>query len=429
MSTDTATNDPYVLPEQLCIGLYVHLDLSWTEHPFTFSSFKIKSLDQIATIQGLGLKRVRYAPGKSDSKPLAAPKPGDAPAAPPPPPLPRDEDPAFHAKRARMQRLGEQRAKAAACEKELLSAAKTIKSINQNVFSRPEEVKEAAGTLIKSIADSMLVDADVSIQLMADKVGGEEVYYHSLNVSLLSMMLAKELKAPAPVVQMVGMGALFHDIGELEIPDRIVRKQEARTKAETALLQMHCEYGVNIARKMNLPNEVLQVIAQHHEKVDGSGYPSGATAAQMSLLTRIVSLVNAYDEMCNPPNAAKAMTPHEALSMMFAQQRNQYDQLAMSTFVRCMGVYPPGTIVVLSNGATAMVVSVNTSKPLRPVVLVYDPSVPKEEAIVVDLEVEQDVSITKTMRPQQLSSDAYAYLSPRKRMTYYFDTESGKVGS
>lgn len=429
MSADAASSEHYVLPEQLCIGLYVHLDLSWTEHPFTFSSFKIKSLDQVATIQGLSLQRVRYSPSKSDSKPLAPPKATDKPPLQPPPPLPVSESPVFQAKQARMKRLEEQRAKSAACEKELLSAARTIKSINQNIFSRPEEVKEAAGTLIKSIADSMLVDADVSIQLMADKVGGEEVYYHSLNVSLLSMMLAKELKAPAPVVQMVGMGALFHDIGELEIPDRIVRKQEALSKAEAALLQMHCEYGVNIAKRMNLPNEVLQVIAQHHERVDGSGYPAGVTAAQMSLLSRIVSLVNAYDKCCNPANPAKAMTPHEALSMMFAQQRNQFDQLAMSTFVRCMGVYPPGTIVVLSNGAIAMVASVNTTKPLRPVVLVYDPSVPKEEAIVVDLEVEQDVSITKTMRPQQLSSDAHAYLSPRKRMTYYFDTESGKVGA
>ena len=425
MSPDTASTEHYILPAQLCVGLYVHLDLSWTEHPFTFSSFKIKSLDQVATIQGLGLPRVRYAPSKSDNPPLAAPKPGDSPAAPPPPP--RNDDPAFHAKRARMERLEAQRTKAAACEKELLSAAKTIKSINQNVFSRPQEVKEAASALIQSIADSMLVDADVSIQLMADKVGGEEVYYHSLNVSLLSMMLAKELKAPAPVVQMVGLAALFHDIGELEIPDRIVRKQDVRSKAETALFQMHCDYGVAIAKKMGLPGDVQQVIAQHHERVDGSGYPQGATAAQMSLLTRIISLVNAYDELCNPPNADKAMTPHEALSMMFAQQRSQFDQLAMSTFVRCMGVYPPGTIVVLSNGAVAMVVSVNTSKPLRPVVLVYDPSVPKEEAIVVDLEVEQDVCVNKTMRPQQLSGEAHAYLSPRKRMTYYFDTESGRT--
>lgn len=427
MSDHKPAGEHFIHPEQLCVGLYVHLDLTWTEHPFTFSSFKIKSQEQITTIQGLGLARVRYSPGKSDAKPLPVPNATDAPALPTA--RPEHDAAASQAKRERMKRVSEQRAKAAACQKELLSSARTVKLINQNVFAQPEETKAAATTLIKAMADSMMVDADVSIQLMVDKVGGEEVYFHSLNVSLLSMMLAKELKAPLPLVQLVGMGALFHDIGELEIPDRIVRKFEARTKAEQALLQMHCEYGLNIGKKMRLPNEVLQVIAQHHEKADGSGYPAGLTGTQMSLMARIVSLVNAYDELCNPPNPAKALTPHEALSTMFAQQRNQYDQLAMSTFVRCMGVYPPGTLTVLSNEAIAMVVSVNTTKPLRPVALVYDPAVPKEEAIMVDLEAEPDVSITRAMRPQQLSADAYAYLAPRKRMTYYFDSDSGKVGS
>lgn len=417
----------YITPEQLCIGLFVHLDLSWTQHPFTFSSFKIKSLDQIATIQSLGLIQVRYSPEKSDSPPLPPP-PADTP---PPPPLatpPRETDPAFAAKRERMARLQAQRDRAAACEKELLSAAKTVKSINKDVFAKPEEVRESAKSLIAGMAASMLVDADVSIQLMADKVGHEDVYYHSLNVSILSMMLAKELKAPTPVIQLVGMGALFHDIGELEIPDRIAKSKDPLNKSELALFQQHCEYGVTIGKKMGLSPEVLQVILQHHEKVDGSGYPNQAKAAQMSLLSRIVSLVNAYDELCNPHNLAKALTPHEALSTIFAQQRTQYDQLAMSTFVRCMGVYPPGTIVVLNNGATGMVVSQNTTKPLRPVVLIHDPSVPREEAVLVDLEVEPDVSITKTLRPAQLSPEIHAYLSPRKHTTYFFDSENGKVG-
>ena len=433
MSASAKTSEHDITPEQLCIGLHVHLDLSWTEHPFTFSSFKIKSLDQIAIIQGLGLKRIRYSPSKSDAKPL--------PAAAPATPDKHAEtqasdqqaviyaaDPAVKAKHERMHRLAEQRARTNACEQGLLSAANTIKSINKDVFSKPDEVREAANTLITTIADSMLVDADVSVQLMADKVGGEDAYFHSLNVSLLSMMLAKELKAPAAMVQMVGVGALFHDIGELEIPEQILRKQETLNKSELALLKLHGEYGINIAKKMGLPTEVLQVIAQHHERVDGSGYPLGLTAAQMSLPSRIVSLVNAYDELCNPPNPATALTPHEALSTLFAQQRAQFDPLCMSTFVRCMGVYPPGTVVILSNGATAMVVSVNTSKPLRPVVVVYDPAVPKEAAIVVDLDTEQDISITQTIRPQNLAPDAHAYLSPRKRMTYYFDTQPGQPG-
>ncbi|HET8870785.1 MAG TPA: HD domain-containing phosphohydrolase [Aquabacterium sp.] len=424
MSDTVVDSGPYVQPEQLCIGLYVHLDLSWTQHPFTFSSFKIKSKEQIETIQSLGLNRIRYNPDKSDcSPPAREPTP---PTASPTQTLPPagESDAVVAAKRDRMARLDRQRAKAQACEKELVSAAQTVRSINQNVFSRPDEVRESAITLIEGMAASMLVEADVSIQLMADKVGGEEVYHHALNVSLLSMMLAKELKAPAETVRSVGLAALFHDIGELEIPDRIRKQITPLNKAELALWQQHCEYGTQIGKKLSLPADVLHVIGQHHERVDGTGFPAHLKAPQMSLMTRIVSLVNAYEELCNPRDPSRAHTPHEALSTMFAQQRSQFDPLAMSTFVRCMGVYPPGTIVVLSNGTTGMVVSVNTTKPLRPMVLVFDPAVPREEAILVDLEQEADVSVTKTLKPPQLSPEAHTYLAPRKRVTYYFDSES-----
>ncbi len=118
-----------------------------------------------------------------------------------------ENDPAYQAKRARLERLATQRAKVSGCEREFLSTTRTIKSINQNLFSKPDEVREQAATLIGAMADSMLVDTDIAIQLMADKVGGEDVYYHSLNVTLLSMMLAKEMKAPAEAIKLLGTGA------------------------------------------------------------------------------------------------------------------------------------------------------------------------------------------------------------------------------
>lgn len=427
MSSNAGVGDHYITPSQLCVGLYIHLDLTWVEHPFTFSSFKIKNEEQIATIRGLGLERIRFSPARSDVEP---PPP---PAVEPPPPVVQagshEDDPAYQAKRERLERLASQRAKVAACEREFLSTTRTIRLINQNLFAQPTEVKEQADQLIQAMADSMLVDADIAIQLMADKIGGEDVYHHSLNVTLLSMMLAKEMKAPAQAIKLLGTGALFHDIGEVEIPDRIVRKIEPMNRAELALFQQHCMYGVEIGKKLELAPESLLVIAQHHERIDGSGYPQRLLAPQLSLLSRIVALVNAYDELCNPPNLAKAMTPHEALSVLYAQQRAQFDPMAMTTFVRCMGVYPPGTLVVLSNGALGMVVSVNSSRPLKPTLLIYDPAVPKEEAILVDLEQEPDVVVSKTLKPQQLPQAAYDYLAPRKRMSYYFSAENGKVAS
>lgn len=422
LERDDHSNDHYISPQQLCIGLHIHLDLSWMDHPFTFSSFKIKSLDQIATIQSLGLTRIRYSPGKSEADPLEAPE-GEAP--PPPPAMSREDDPAYRAKRERMQRLAAQRAKVNACEREFHSATKAIKSITQNLFARPKESYEAAKGLANTMVESMLTDADVAITLMNDKVGNEDVYYHSLNVTVLAMMLAKELKAPAEAIKSLGVGALFHDIGKVEIPDRVLRKIDPLTHAEQQLMQQHVVYGLEIGKKLELSGEVMAVVAQHHEHVDGSGYPRGLQGNQISLLARIVTIVNAYDNLCNPPNPAKAMTPHEALSVMYAQQRAHFDANALSVFIRCMGVYPPGSIVVLSNETIGMVVAVNSTRPLKPTVLVYDPAVPKDEAVLVDLEQEQDVAIARTLKPQQLPRPVFEYLSPRRRVTYYFDAESG----
>lgn len=416
------SDDAFISPAQLLIGLHVHLDLPWTQHPFTFSSFKIKSLEQIETLQSLGLERIRYSPAKSDAQPLALP--ADAP----PPAVqhsPGDEA-AYAAKRARIERLLAQQQRAAACEREFLSAARALKAMTQNVFARPEQAREEGLALIKGMADSMLTDADVAINLMKDKIGGEETYHHALNVTLLAMMLAKELKAPPEAIRVMGVGALFHDIGKLDLPDSLVRKPDALSKPERSLLQQHCAYGVEIARKLGLSGEATSIIVQHHEHMDGTGYPKGLQGQAISMLARMVGLVNAYDNLCNPNNLAQALTPHEALSVLYAQQRSRFDATALSTFVRCMGVYPPGTLVVLSNDSMGIVTSVNSSRPLKPTVLVYDPSVPKESAVLVELELEPDVSIARTLKPQQLPQAVYDYLSPRKRQAYYFDTQQSR---
>lgn len=409
-----------LLPAQLCIGLYVHLDLPWTEHPFTFSSFKIKDLEQVAAIQALGLARIRYSPERSDGRPLDTPQNAPAPAPSSPP---ASEDPAYQSKRERLERMAAHQAKVAACERALMSSSRVVKSINQNLFAQPKQAYEEAGTLIGSLTDSMLVDADVAIQLMADKVGGEDVYIHSLNVAILSMVLARELKAPAAAIKLLGLGALLHDIGKADLPERVVRKSTPLSAAETAVYQMHCEKGVAISQTMGVAPEVRAIIEQHHEHADGSGYPRRLSGNQLSLLTRIVALVNAYDNLCNPVDPRRAMTPHEALSIIYGQRRSQFDNMVLTTFVRSVGIYPPGTVVTLSNGTLGMVVSVNSSRPLKPTVLVYDPAVPKDSAIVVDLEQEPEVTVASTLRPQQLPPEVFDYLSPRKRMTYYFNTE------
>jgi hypothetical protein len=128
------------------------------------------------------------------------------------------------------------------------------------------------------------------------------------------------------------------------------------------------------------------VIAQHHEHADGSGFPAGLNSDRMTMAARIVALVNRYDNLCNPRLPARALTPHEALSLLFAQGRSKFDTSILGAFIKMMGVYPPGSTVQLTDDRYATVVAVNSSRPLKPSVLVHDPAVPREEALVLDLE-------------------------------------------
>ena len=209
-------------------------------------------------------------------------------------------------------------------------------------------------------------------------------------------------------------------------------KMEPLTQSERNFYELHCQYGFEIGRDLKLPQATLGVIREHHEFYDGLGYPQKIKGESISLLARIVAVANYYDELCNPTNIANALTPHEALATMFAKLRAKFDPKLLQVFVRCLGVYPPGTIVQLSNGVIGMVATINTAKPMKPMIVIYDAAVPKEEAILVDMETEVDVNIAKAIRPAQLPREIYNYLSPRKQVSYYFDAcspgkDQGKV--
>lgn len=444
--TNTVTMD------ELRVGLYVMLDLSWFQHPFAFSQFKIKSEDQIREIRGLGLKTVRYNPALSDMTARQAPAAPGAAASPDPSAIPSaipspdagegaaapaaSADvpagpsatilPALAAKRALVERIRAQRDAAVRVEAAFVHAAKAIREIERNLYSNPAESVQQAGLLVDQIADSILSSPDLAIHVMGDRTGGEELYFHSLNVAMLSLMIAREVGAPQEVFSALGMGALLHDIGRKEIPERILHKTEPLTPAERNLYQMHCQFGVDIGRRLQLSKPALEVIRDHHELYDGTGYPAGLKGDAIGLLPRIVAVANHYDELCNPVDIASALTPHEALSRMYAKLRPKFDQRMLQAFIRCLGVYPPGTIVQLSNGLIAMVATVNTAKPMKPVIVIYDASIPRDDAILVDLAREQDLNIVKALRPAQVPIEIYNYLSPRKRVSYYFDP--GKAG-
>lgn len=410
------SDHPTIATDKLRVGLYVELGLKWFEHPFAFSAFRIKDEAQIRTIRSLGLTRVRYDPSRSEPEQPAREETDPSVLAA------REElERALAAKRKLIERIRQQREVAARVTQAFVDTTTTIRGIEKSLDTRPEETVRQAERLIDKISESILTSPELAIHLMGDMPGSEELYFHSLNVAMLSLMMARDIELPTELVGALGMGALFHDVGRRKIPTKILMKTEPLTEAERNLYQMHCEYGAEIGRELKFNPATLDIIRQHHEYQDGSGYPSGLKGDAVNLLARIVVIANRYDELCNPPNIADALTPHEALSLMFARLRSKFDPKLLQVFIRCLGVYPPGTIVQLANGAIAMVATINTAQPMKPTVIVYDPDIPKEEAILVDMAVEMDTNIVKAIRPAQVPPNVYSYLSPRQQVSYYFD--------
>ena len=220
----------------------------------------------------------------------------------------------------------------------------------------------------------------------------------------------------------LGVGALLHDVGKTEVLARLRHRDDSFTAVEVQAYQQHVAKGVALAQNMGVSSGTLLVIAQHHENADGSGFPQRINMDRMSTAARIVALVNRFDGLCNPLIASRAMTPHEALSLMFAQGRNRFDSTMLNAFIRMMGVYPPGSAVQLTDDRYALVVAVNSSRPLKPRVMIHDAKVPREEALILNLEVHPDLGIRRSLKPQQLPRAALDYLSPRARVAYFFES-------
>jgi putative nucleotidyltransferase with HDIG domain len=425
-----------ITPDQLRIGLYIHLDLGWMDHPFTFSNFKIRNENQIAQIKALGLKQLRYDPLRSDCEPAAVPPPhpsGPAAVAEAqnnvvPPPVANDVIVNTETGNFETRRLRELRDAVQECERKFLQTITEVTRIEREIHITPPKSMAEANVLVDGMVESLLTESDVVLHAMNDRRGMTEQYSHSLNVTVLSLILAKSLDMSEEEVKHLALGALFHDIGKDRIPDRITRKTDPLTRSEAALLQEHPQFGAEFAENFKLDPRVALIIGQHHECMDGSGFPKRLKGEQIDRLARIIVIANIYDNLCNPLDQTTAMTPYEALANMFSRQRAKLDPSILKLLIKSLGVYPPGSIVRLSSGDHGMVISVNPSKPLRPCVMLHLPDVPAKAPMLIDLGEEAALSITQCLRPNQLPKDALDYLSPAKRISYYFDQEPPKAG-
>ena len=452
MKAATRTITPEIDVQALRVGMFVHLDVGWMSHPFPLSSFRITSPAQVATIRSLGLDRVRWSPQDSDLSLLdggaltaAAKRPakaaandadglsGGAPvaavdAAQAPPEAatvpgvvgPATLSPEEGLRIARQRSLEAQREAQRLCERQYGEASRVCRQTFEMVPARPAEARAQAESLTRALVDKMVDAREICIRVLAEGAG-DKASMHAMNVAIISLLMGRCFGFSAEEIQDLGVGAMLHDIGKLELPPRLRHREDNFSPSELRVYQEHVEMGLVQARRLGLSPGATAVIAQHHEHADGSGFPGGLNSDRMTMAARIVALVNRYDNLCNPRLPARALTPHESLSLLFAQGRAKFDTSILGAFIKMMGVYPPGSVVQLTDDRYATVLAVNSSRPLKPSVLVHDPAVPREEALVLDLESALGLGIRRSIKAQQLPPTALDYLAPSPRIAYFFE--------
>jgi putative nucleotidyltransferase with HDIG domain len=408
--------DKTIQKEQLCIGLYIHLDLPWMKHPFFTSSFKIRSEKQLKTLRGLRMSSVRFDPEKSDTQPLPL---VNTPIVEEP--LQDSvEDALWEEKRKRIETLKARRSKLNQTAGRYEKSVESTRKLMEVLFSTPEQAVEMAEEVVGNMVSELTVDTEVTMQLVNLKGKSESSYYHSLNVTALSLVLGQKLGLETKQLQILGLGALFHDLGHQRIPSQILLKKAPLTPAEENVYRRHAFLGVEMAKKIGmLPKEAVAIIGQHHERLDGSGYPKGLKD-EVGILTRIVAIVDHYDELCNHADPNRSLSPYEAVSLMYSKEQGKYDREILTTFIANLGIYPPGTVVRLSDQRIACVVTINHEELLKPNVLVYDPEIPKEEALILDL-MEEDLTISESCRRSDLTPMILNYLNLSEYVNYFFD--------
>ena len=420
------THSQIIEPSDLRVGMFIHLEGGWLAHPFPLSSFKLISQAQIATVQALGLA-VRWYPEKGDAMTAGAHELDDVDGiecVSSGPTLANIDAQSLESSQSRARRmsryvLASQRDSQAVCESQFNEATQACRALTDLVCNQPGQAREQAERLTQSLSAKMLGEDELCIRLLSENAG-DKASAHAMNVTVVSMLMGRSFGFNEADMQDLGVGAMLHDIGKLDLPERMRNREDHFSRSEASFYEEHVAFGISQGKKMGLSPGALAIIAQHHECADGSGFPAQLNTDRTTVSARIVALVNRYDNLCNPNVTVRAVTPHEAVSLLFAQGKNKFDTAILSCFIKMMGVYPPGSTVQLTNDRYGLVVSVNASRPLKPRVLVHEPGVPREEAQVVDLEQVSGLGIRRSIKPLALPPESLGYLAPKARTAYFF---------
>jgi len=222
------------------------------------------------------------------------------------------------------------------------------------------------------MVESVLRNPDALICFAQLKRKDEYTAMHSLRVSVLSLVFGRQLGMKAEELQILGVGALLHDLGKMKVPSEILNKSDSLTSDELSIVKMHVPWGIEILEKASqVPAGTLEIVRRHHERYDGSGYMDGLKGDTIGTLGMSVGIIDHYDAVTSDRAYRTGISAHAAMKKMYEWRGTLFDPTLIEKFIQCMGIYPIGSIVEMNSGEIGVVAGLNRTQRLKPrVVLV-----------------------------------------------------------
>lgn len=348
--------------EQLKPGMrVVRLDQPWWRTPFWRHRFTVRTGEEIARLKASGVRQVVVAADEaSDSASLVRTGAEPPAASSPDPPPPSPASPALDRE---VNLVREVRREAV--------------SLVNRVFERMKSGWPPDVPLLQRVVDgffAQLFNRPIAsltlIQLQQMKRVNRDMFGHAVDVCALSLIVGKAHGLDEPSLYALGLGALLHDVGELRLPQNLFQKPGALTDQERALIELHPRLGLAMLRETtDLPDGARSIVGDHHERLDGSGYPNGLRGGQCTTLAQLVGIVDVYDAMASGRDGRPPLLPSQAVRQLYhLGQRRHFDSALVERMIQCLGVYPFGSLVELNTGERAVVYSVNPEERLKPAV-------------------------------------------------------------
>lgn len=291
-------------------------------------------------------------------------------------------------------------------------AVTLVHEVDRQVFTGWAPDARKTTRVVRSLVDNVLLDRSAMLRLTGLHEYDQYTFYHSANVAVLAVALGSMISQEHRFLSILGVAGLLHDIGKLALPKEIVNKPGALTLDEWAEMKAHPVIGAQMVASMRgIDKAAVVAVLEHHQRYDGSGYPGQLLERPQHLASRIIALADAYDAMTSRRSYSAARMNDRALSIIASSAGTSFDPVLVRLLARMLGVYPPRSVVRLSDDRLAIVLSPGANNAEEPVVrVVADPDAWLIEPYDLELEDTHDITVRETVDPRLLNIEVDDYV-------------------